>query len=321
MSYKPFAERLKDLNRLTEFLGLKKLPSGSTLRKNADRIGNEWLNKILSSFAGDRHNIRVGVDSTGMQLQSSSNYYSEVLERHSKKEKRKSGRPAKRKIKKSQHFNVASDLDKQLILAVKSARGKRSDAKSMIPLLKKIKPISSQIGSVHADRGYDADYNFQYITEELHAEPLIKLKNKNTPINRTRGQYRKKAKQKQNHKKGRPPKNHRNKSAKPSFTSSKENSENTSEPSKPTRAKKRTTIQSTSLQHPQTHNIKTPQHTPKQPSHSFSSHKHTLTNHTTTLSTNLNFQQPLPHHKTHPTSFLKKNPPTTNHTTKKQHPV
>ena len=153
MSYKPFAERLKDLNRLTEFLGLKKLPSGSTLRKNADRIGNSWLNKILSSFAGDRHNIRVGVDSTGMQLQSSSNYYSEVLERHSKKEKRKSGRPAKRKIKKSQHFNVASDLDQQVILAVKSARGKRSDAKSMIPLLKKIKPISSQIGSVHADRG------------------------------------------------------------------------------------------------------------------------------------------------------------------------
>ena len=209
--YESFSESLKDLTKLTEGLGLKSLPAGSTLRKAADRIGNEWLDKFLLKFAGKRHKIRVGVDSTGMQLHSSSHYYIEVLKRHSKKKKRKPGRPPKRKLKKGQYFNVASDLDQQLILAVKSARGKQSDAKRMRSLLKKMKPVYPQIASVHADRGYDANYNFEYIHEKMQAEPLIKIKNKTTPINRTKGEYRKQAKRKLNRKHGRPAKNHRNK--------------------------------------------------------------------------------------------------------------
>ena len=57
-SYYSFAESLKDLNRLTDFLGLKKLPDGSTLQKAAKRIGNARLDKLLLKFAGNRSNLQ-----------------------------------------------------------------------------------------------------------------------------------------------------------------------------------------------------------------------------------------------------------------------
>ena len=64
--------------------------------------------------------------------------------------------------------------------------------------------------SVDADKGYDADYNFEFVKEELKATPFIKLRNKEIPIRRTKGAFRKEAKRNLN-KPGRPRKKHRNK--------------------------------------------------------------------------------------------------------------
>ena len=118
-SYYSFAESLKDLNRLTDFLGLKKLPDGGTLQKAAQRIGNAWLDKLLLKFVGNRSNLQVGIDSTGFELQQASDHYLDRVQHQTKEEKktRMRGRPQKSKFKNFQHTTFVSDVTRQLILA------------------------------------------------------------------------------------------------------------------------------------------------------------------------------------------------------------
>lgn len=52
--------------------------------------------------------------------------------------------------------------------------------------------------SFDADKGYDSEENHRTVAEDLNAEDRIKLKNKNVPIHRTKGTYRKKAKRRIN---------------------------------------------------------------------------------------------------------------------------
>ena len=209
--YNSFPKHLKDLNCLTEFLRLKSLPAGSTLQRTAESIESSLLDKMLGMFAGKRSNLRLGIDSSGFDPNHSSNYYVNRIKYQSKKTPPKKGRPQKHKIKKSQHVTAVSDTDNQTILALKSSRGKKSDCKTLKPTFNKIKWLAGRIKSIHADKGYDAEYNFEYIKETLKAEPVISIRNENTPICRTTGKYRKQAKRKKRRKIGRPPKNHRNK--------------------------------------------------------------------------------------------------------------
>jgi len=150
-----------------------------------------------------------------MSLQHSTYYYEQRLEQFRKTKKKKRGRPKKRRKKKHQYTSLFADLDGQLILATRLAGGNKSDNKMMIPTIKKAKELFNQIKSNDADKGYDAEYNHEYNheynNEEIKTEDHIKLKNAETPIHRTKGTNRKKAKQKTKNKKGRPRKNHRNK--------------------------------------------------------------------------------------------------------------
>ena len=55
-----------------------------------------------------------------------------------------------------------------------------------------------EILSFDADKGYDSEENHEKVVEELHAEDRIKLRNKDVPAWRTKGEYRKKAKRRIN---------------------------------------------------------------------------------------------------------------------------
>ena len=192
-------------------MGLSKIPHFTTLHKVSLRLKGTLLESIFLGFAR-KAKFRAGIDSTGMSLQHSTHYYEQRLEHfRTAKKKRKPGRPRKRRKKKHQYTSIFADIDQQIILATKLARGSKSDNKMMIPTIKKAKELFKQIISNDADKGYDAEYNHKYTVENLNAQDQPKLKNKQVPIHRPKGTYRKKAKLKLKKKRGRPRKNHRNK--------------------------------------------------------------------------------------------------------------
>jgi hypothetical protein len=211
IGFKRFCNFLTDLKPLLDFLGLKNIPHYTTLHKVSCRLKGGILEDIFLGFS-NRKNIKSGIDSTGLSLQCSTYYYERRLEHFRKSnKKRKPGRPKIRRKKKHQYTNLFVDLDKQIILSAKFARGSKSDNKMMIPTVNKAKSIFNKIVSFDADKGYDAEYNHKYVNEKMKVLDFIKLKNKHVPIHETKGEYRKKAKRRNKKKIGRPRKNHRNK--------------------------------------------------------------------------------------------------------------
>lgn len=210
MGFKRFCEELPDNSALIDFLGLDVIPHYTTLHKVSCKLQGSLLEDIFLGFV-TTSNIRSGIDSTGLSLQASTYYYEKRLEHFRKSKKRKKGRPKKRRRKKHQYTNLFVDLDNQIILSAKFARGSKSDNKMLIPTVNKAKSLFSRIKSFDADKGYDAEYNHKFVNEVLGAKDFIKLKNESLPVHDTHGQYRKKAKRKSRKKVGRPRKNHRNK--------------------------------------------------------------------------------------------------------------
>jgi hypothetical protein len=210
MGFRRFCELLPDYSLLIEYLNLKSIPHFTTLHKVSQRLRGSLIEGLFLGFAR-KAKFRAGIDSTGMSLQHSTYYYETRLEHFRKAKKKKPGRPNKKRKKKHQYTSVFADLDKQLILSIKLLRGHQSDNKMMRPTIKKAKELFNQIISNDADRGYDAEYNHKFTKEDMGANDNIKLKNQKVPVHRTKGENRKKAKQLQNKKRGRPRKNHRNK--------------------------------------------------------------------------------------------------------------
>jgi len=209
MGFRRFCDLLPDYQSLLDFLGLTMIPHFTTLHKVCQRMKGSLVEGIILGFAR-RAKFRAGIDSTGLSLQHSTYYYEKKLEYFRKTKKRKPGRPKKKRVKKHQYTSIFADLDKQLILSTLLLRGKKSDNKMMKPTINKAKELFKQILSNDADKGYDAEYNHEYTNQTLKATDYIKLKNKQVPVHKTKGTYRKKAKRKLN-KAGRPRKNHRNK--------------------------------------------------------------------------------------------------------------
>lgn len=210
MGFRRFCQLLPDYSLLLEYLGLSQIPHFTTLHKVSQRLKSKLVENIFLGFAS-KSKFRAGIDSTGMSLQHSTYYYEKRLEHFRSAKKKKVGRPRKKRKKKHEYVSIFADLDKQIILATKLLRGSKSDNKMMIPTIKKAKELFGQIISTDTDKGYDAEYNHKFVNEEMKCEDHIKLKNKDVPIHRTRGVYRKKCKRKLQNKKGRPRKNHRNK--------------------------------------------------------------------------------------------------------------
>lgn len=210
IGFRLLCDLLPDYSLLLEFLSLSKIPHFTTLHKVNQRLKGSLVEGIFLGFVR-RAKFRSGIDSTGLSLQHSTYYYEQRLEHFRKAKKRKPGRPGKRRKKKHQYTSLFADLDGRIILSTKLLRGKKSDNKMMVPTISKAETVFCQIVSNDADKGYDAEYNHEYINEAMGTIDYIKLKNKNVPIRRTKGTHRKRAKRKLQSKRGRPRKNHRNK--------------------------------------------------------------------------------------------------------------
>ena len=204
-------ETLPDMTRLCDFLELKKIPHFTTLHKAVQRISSQFIAILINEFLVARRlkTAVVGFDASGFSLTHASHHYTRKLERP--KKNKGPGRPRKRrKIRRYLHTTLCVETNKtQFVLAASLRRGPRNDSPLLIPTAKKVR-VPQRILRVGADRGYDAETNFEWIVKEWKAIPDIKLKNKDVPVHRTKGEHRKEAKRRLS-RSGRKPKNHRNK--------------------------------------------------------------------------------------------------------------
>lgn len=190
-SYREFSDILNVCTEILALLGMKKAPHFTTLQKAAKRLRVQFLERIMSGFVLFTMAIyvRTGIDATGLQSTRASAHYTTVL-RNNKK--------ARRKIKRYIKLTIYVDLTKQIIISQKIRRAPahdNRDFKSVV--LKGSKVLSNakkRVMSLDADKGYDAEENHRFVVEDLQAEDRIRLKNKDKPIWKTSGEYRKKAK-------------------------------------------------------------------------------------------------------------------------------
>lgn len=194
-SYRDIEDILDVCTEILELLGIKQAPHFTTLQKAAKRLKVSFLEKIMSGFLflTMSLSIRTSIDATGFQLTRASSYYTNIV----KKDKKK-----RRKIKKYMKLSAFVDLDHQLIISSKIRRGPAHDSPDFKPTVMKGKKILDKAGkkikSFDGDKGYDSEENHRIVAEELGAEDRIRIKNKDTPIHRTKGEYRKKAKRRIN---------------------------------------------------------------------------------------------------------------------------
>lgn len=190
-SYREFCDIIDVCTEVLDLLGIVKAPHFSTLQKATKRLRVQFLEKIMAGFIlfTMTVHVRLGIDSTGLQPTRASAHYAKVLKKNGK---------GRRQVKKHIKLTTLVDLDKQMIISQKIRRGPANDNQDFKPVVKKGKQVLDEAEkdakSFDADRGYDAEENHRTAVEDLGAEDRIKLKNRDVPIHRTRGRYRKKAK-------------------------------------------------------------------------------------------------------------------------------
>lgn len=182
-SYRFVIEQLALMTPLLQVLGISEAPHFTTLQKASQRFRGTLIERVIASFVSSTksQNVRYGIDSTGFQATRCSYYYTTVIKKQKKH---------RRRIRRHIKVSTVVDLDHQLPASFKIRRGPASDHKDADKLMlktKEIKPAKSMDG----DKGYDAEKHHKLVVEDLNAEDRIKIKNKEVPIHRTRGRYRK----------------------------------------------------------------------------------------------------------------------------------
>lgn len=190
-SYREFCDIIDVCTEIQNLLSISQVPHFTTLQKAAKRLRANFLEKVMAGFIlfTLTINIKTGIDATGLQPTRASAHYTTVLKKNKK---------SRRKIKNHIKLTTYVDLDKQIIISQKIRRSPAHDNRDFKPVVLKGKKILSEakkkIKSVDADKGYDAEENHRMVVEDLKAEDRIRLKNKDKPIWKTSGEYRKKAK-------------------------------------------------------------------------------------------------------------------------------
>lgn len=190
-SYREFVAILDVCTEILNVLGIAQAPHFTTLQKAAKRLRVAFLEKIMSGFVLLTMviQVRTGIDATGFQLTRASAHYATVL---------KKNRKARRKIRKYLKLTMFVDLGNQLIISQKIRRSPRHDTIDFKPAVYKGKAVLDReakvVRSFDGDKGYDSEENRRVVVEELGAEDRIKIRNKDVPIHRTKGRYRKRYK-------------------------------------------------------------------------------------------------------------------------------
>ena len=86
-----------------------------------------------------------------------------------------------------------ADMKHQLILSIKIRKRARHDNVDFRPLMKRVRRLGIIDVGV-GDKGFDAEKNHKLMRDELGALFIAPLRNKEVPIWRTKGTYRKKLK-------------------------------------------------------------------------------------------------------------------------------
>lgn len=182
-SYDEFCiEWLPALTPVLDFLGLDKIPDPSTLRKFSKRLKARWAHLALSnciklSFVDE---VIAGIDGTGISSRRGClHYYKRIGQ----------------KIRKKDFVKVVgvADMITQLVTAIKIRKKTRHDNVDFASQMRKTRK-AVKIKRGLGDRGFDAEKN-HVVMEELDAEFIAPLKNKNVPVHSTKGAHRKKLKQ------------------------------------------------------------------------------------------------------------------------------
>jgi len=183
LRYRELVELLEVSDKLVCEIGLTRIPHFTTLQKFAARFPCRMLDKLITLIArhvcGDVFDV--AIDSTGYSLDTSSFHYSKRigrLERHRDYVK----------------TTVAVDTKTLAVAAVKARLKRRHDLVDAKPVLRKAAK-AGRIQKVIADKGYDSEEFLEFITQKLQAEPVVALKYCDKPIEKTRGELRKKLKQ------------------------------------------------------------------------------------------------------------------------------
>lgn len=146
-------------------LELKKIPHYTTLQKFFKRIKSNLIEKIMD-FTVELFDINepwVALDGTGHSCDQASLYYTDKIKKQNKK--------WRKSYTKNQ---IAIDIESQVILAHRIAKGPRHDSKDAIPLIRKVKKYKPVGFSL--DKAYDSEKIHKVIHEELNASSMIPLK-------------------------------------------------------------------------------------------------------------------------------------------------
>ena len=190
-SYREFCEIIDVCTELLDLLGINRAPHFTTLQKAARKLETRFLERVMSGFVlfTMAVHVRTGIDATGLQPTRASAHYTTVLKKNKK---------SRHKIRNHIKLSTFVDLGSQVIISQKIRRSPAHDNRDFKPVVKKGKEVldkaKKKIRSVDADKGYDSEENHRMVVEELEAEDRIKVKNKDKPIHKTAGVYRKKAK-------------------------------------------------------------------------------------------------------------------------------
>lgn len=182
MKYRPFIHWLESCFPVIQFLKLKRIPHYTRLQDFDIRCKVFWHLKIIETtpkVIGLTH-FFVGIDGTGFSIYQGSKHYC---------------RRIGRKTKKKDFVKVmgAADMKYQLILSIKIRKKARHDNIDFKPLMKRVRRLGIIDVGV-GDKGFDSEKNHKLMRDELGALFIAPLRNKDVPVWRTKGVYRKKLK-------------------------------------------------------------------------------------------------------------------------------
>lgn len=196
--YERFIADLPDKLPLIEYLDLDSLPHYTALQKFAKRIKESILHLVLAMSLARTGIKKVigGMDGTGNKPHRASTYYIRRLEYFSRKNKKKKrGRPKKkREIRRYIKTFPFIELRTQLPLAVGFSRRSGNESPYFKPVAKRAMKCGKPFKEIPLDKGYDAEYVHEFIREDMNALSIIPPRNKDVPIHKTKGKYRKQMK-------------------------------------------------------------------------------------------------------------------------------
>jgi len=182
LKYRPFVHWIESCSPVLRFLKLKRIPHYTQLQEFDERCPAIWHLRIIEATpkAIGLTRFFVAIDGTGFSIYQGSKHYC---------------RRIGRKTKKKDFVKVVgvADMKYQLMLSVKIRKKARHDNVDFKPLMKRVRRLGI-IDVGLGDKGFDAEKNHKLMRDELGALFIAPLRNKDVPVWKTHGTYRKKLK-------------------------------------------------------------------------------------------------------------------------------